>query len=328
MLADAGRTVVEVNRPDRQARRSRGKSDTVDAQAAALAALSGRAGAVPKSRDGIVQSIRVIGVASRSTRRQMTRIEGQITHLIVTAPEELRIRLQNLSTPKRIERAAALRPGPDKADVAEATRTGLRTLARQWLMLRADHTELRGQLSGLTAQTSPTAGTAAIAQRITPEAARRLLESDGHRIDRPAVVAHVLLALITEESTAERSRRAQAEAAAERRRAVPEVAWRAHVADLTITARRAWLRTPEGQTWAEQVERMSQRARRSRAWVVWMQQALSGDPTRRINYHPARWVSSVTAYMRPVSRDRRYLPSQPSGRTMTSIGSDTRSATS
>jgi hypothetical protein len=44
----AGRVVVEVNRPDRQARRRRGKSDPVDAQAAARAVLAGQATAIPR----------------------------------------------------------------------------------------------------------------------------------------------------------------------------------------------------------------------------------------------------------------------------------------
>jgi len=49
-LADAGIEVVEVNRPNRQARRRRGKSDTVDAEAAARAALNGEASVVPKAQ--------------------------------------------------------------------------------------------------------------------------------------------------------------------------------------------------------------------------------------------------------------------------------------
>jgi transposase len=120
-----------------------------------MAALSGRATAAPKSGDGIVESIRVLRVASRSTRRQMSRIEGQVAQLLVTAPERLRIRLQPLTTTARMNAAAALRPGPDTADVAAATRTALRILARQWLMLRADHAQLRKELSDLTARANP-----------------------------------------------------------------------------------------------------------------------------------------------------------------------------
>ena len=65
-LTRAGISVVEVDRPNRQVRRREGKSDTVDAVAAARAALSGQALGRPKSRDGDVEAIRVLGVACRS----------------------------------------------------------------------------------------------------------------------------------------------------------------------------------------------------------------------------------------------------------------------
>jgi hypothetical protein len=51
--------VVEVDRPDRRTRRQRGRSDPIDAEAAARAVLAGTATAVPKRRDGIVEAIRV-----------------------------------------------------------------------------------------------------------------------------------------------------------------------------------------------------------------------------------------------------------------------------
>jgi transposase len=46
-----GQVVVEVNRPDRQARRRRGKSDPLDAEAAARA-VQAHQGAIPKAGDG------------------------------------------------------------------------------------------------------------------------------------------------------------------------------------------------------------------------------------------------------------------------------------
>jgi len=51
-LQAAGVTVVEVNRPDRANRRRKGKSDPIDAEAAARAVLAGQATAVPKNREG------------------------------------------------------------------------------------------------------------------------------------------------------------------------------------------------------------------------------------------------------------------------------------
>ncbi|MBA3361940.1 MAG: transposase [Acidimicrobiia bacterium] len=51
-LRTTGIDVVEVDRPNRQVRHRQGKSDPVDAVAAARAALSGQATVTPKSRDG------------------------------------------------------------------------------------------------------------------------------------------------------------------------------------------------------------------------------------------------------------------------------------
>jgi transposase len=65
-LAAQGVAVVEVIRPNRQARRRRGKSDTADAIAAAVAALNGEASGIPKSQAGDVEAIRALQVARRS----------------------------------------------------------------------------------------------------------------------------------------------------------------------------------------------------------------------------------------------------------------------
>jgi transposase len=46
-----GLQVVEVNRPDRSTRRRRGKSDPIDAQAAARATLARVAATTPKTRE-------------------------------------------------------------------------------------------------------------------------------------------------------------------------------------------------------------------------------------------------------------------------------------
>src|SRR6266568_3920046 len=55
-LAGQGVEVAEVIRPNRQARRRRGKSDTAAAVAAALAALNGEASGAPKAHDGAVEA--------------------------------------------------------------------------------------------------------------------------------------------------------------------------------------------------------------------------------------------------------------------------------
>src|SRR6266498_576662 len=65
-LRAAGHTVVEVVRPDRRTRRLQGKSDPVDAEAAARAVLAGTAKGCPKTGDGRVEMIRSLRVARRS----------------------------------------------------------------------------------------------------------------------------------------------------------------------------------------------------------------------------------------------------------------------
>jgi transposase len=59
-LRRRGIEVVEVDRPNRQARRNHGKSDPLDAIEAARAALSGRASGAGKTKSGPVEAIRVL----------------------------------------------------------------------------------------------------------------------------------------------------------------------------------------------------------------------------------------------------------------------------
>jgi transposase len=60
--------VVEVNQPHAHTRRRVGKSDPIDAEMAARLFLAGKAKAVPKRTDGIVESIRGF-CASRAAAR-------------------------------------------------------------------------------------------------------------------------------------------------------------------------------------------------------------------------------------------------------------------
>lgn len=154
-LADVGIDVVEVNRPNRQARRRRGKSDTVDAEVAARAALNGEAQVVPKAQTSMVESIRVLRVAFRSARDSRTRVALQIRDLIVTAPGELRAVLGPLSTLERVARCGGFRVIGDLADPVVGTKVALRTLARRYETLSAETKELEAALDQLTARANP-----------------------------------------------------------------------------------------------------------------------------------------------------------------------------
>ncbi len=187
-LSAAGIELVEVNRPNRQMRRRRGKNDTVDAEAAARAALNGDATAVPKAGDGTVEAIRATRVAFASTRATRTRVANQMRDLVVTAPARLRANLEVLDTTALAQRAARYRPG-DVTDPTEATKAALRTLARQHQILTADLDELRDRLDELTAQANPALRDAV---GIGPDVASILLVAAGdnpHRITSDAAFA-------------------------------------------------------------------------------------------------------------------------------------------
>jgi transposase len=123
--------VVEVDRPDRKARRAKGKSDPLDAYAAARAALSGSASGTPKLRDGQVEAIRALRVVRRSAVKARTQAVNQLRALLLTGPAELREQLRSLSPTMLITTCARLRPTADLADPEQAVKTALRRLARR-----------------------------------------------------------------------------------------------------------------------------------------------------------------------------------------------------
>jgi transposase len=130
-LAAAGIAVFEVDRPNRQERRRNGKSDELDAIEAARAALSGRARGHAKGGTGNVESLRALLVAKRSARSIRIRTTGQLRHLVVTAPDDLRAGLHGLTTTALVADAAALRARPIGEPVRHATKTAISSLARR-----------------------------------------------------------------------------------------------------------------------------------------------------------------------------------------------------
>ena len=110
-LGKAGQVVLEVNRPDRAARRRRGKSDPVDAEAAARAVQAGEVTIVPKAADGQVEMLRSLRVARTTAMRARTQAVNALRSLLVTAPAELREQLRGRSAVRLVGVAATLDPG-------------------------------------------------------------------------------------------------------------------------------------------------------------------------------------------------------------------------
>lgn len=136
-LAAAGICVVEVNRPNRQERRLRGKSDVLDAQAAARAALCGHATAVPKTHDGPVEAIRMLTVARRSAVKARTQAHNQIHDLLTTAPDTLKDHLRGLRGRALLDACADPEPARSADAICAAAELALRSLARRHQTLTA-----------------------------------------------------------------------------------------------------------------------------------------------------------------------------------------------
>jgi transposase len=103
-------TVVEVNRPNRQKRRRTGKSDTLDAIAAAHAAQSGEAHATPKPRTGPIESVRVLTETRDHLTAARTAAINVLKALLVTAPAGLRESLSGLTLTALLTHCAAFTP--------------------------------------------------------------------------------------------------------------------------------------------------------------------------------------------------------------------------
>jgi transposase len=155
-LSTAGIEVVEVNRPDRSQRRRRGKSDALDAAAAAEAARIGHRTAIPKSRDGQVEALRVLRLARASAVKARTKALQQIDQLLVTGPAPLRDQLRQLTRRKLIGRCTAWRPDSQQAgDPVVATRIALQQLARRYRQLDEEIAESDELLEPLVAKLAP-----------------------------------------------------------------------------------------------------------------------------------------------------------------------------
>jgi transposase len=154
-LTTTGIEVVEVDRPNRQLRRKKGKSDPTDALAAARAALSGEASVIPKARNGPVEQMRVLLVARRSARQQRIQTLNQLRHLVLTAPEPIRVRFKDRYKAGLVTEAARMRPRAGSDPVLFTTNIVIRDLARRIKSLTTEMGNIDRTLTALIGDTAP-----------------------------------------------------------------------------------------------------------------------------------------------------------------------------
>src|SRR3954469_2395345 len=155
-LQQAGVEVLEVTAPDTHDRRRRGKSDDLDAQNAAHAAFAGRRTVTPKSRDGMIESLRVLK-ACRKTAVAARRVALQMIHnTIVCAPDSLRETLRQMTRMQLIRTLAAWRPDlTDYRTVETAYRISLKSLGRRYLELHDEIADLDAMIGAIVDEVAP-----------------------------------------------------------------------------------------------------------------------------------------------------------------------------
>jgi transposase len=190
-LRGCGLEVIEVDRPNRQARRRAGKSDPADAIEAARAVLAGRASGIAKTGDGPIEAMRSLLIAKRSGREARITCLNQLRHLGFCGPDDLREALRGVPRKALAARTAGLRPRAGSDDVTYATKLAMRTLGRRVLAIEADNTELDTLLADLVETTA--AGLLAV-QGAGVDTAAILLVAGGdnpERIRSEAAWAHL-----------------------------------------------------------------------------------------------------------------------------------------
>lgn len=164
LLSEAGERVVEVNRPNRAARRADGKSDRLDSEQIARSVLSETARALPKARSGPAEVIRALRVTRSSAVKSRTQAFNLLHGIVVGAPATLRDELVTLTKRTLVNRCHRLRPETEElvslVDQAErlqlaAVKLTLRNLARRWRALDDEVKMLDRQIKALVEHAAP-----------------------------------------------------------------------------------------------------------------------------------------------------------------------------
>jgi len=148
-LTTTGYQVKEVLRPTRQVRRMHGKSDAIDAVEAARTVIAGRGMSEAKDTTTHAESLRFLLTARAQLISSITALGNCMKSLLLTAPETVRAKYRDLTTPKLIKRLAASRPNAKLDSPETAAMHSLQQLARTCLEARSKADHLEQQMHGL-----------------------------------------------------------------------------------------------------------------------------------------------------------------------------------
>lgn len=167
--------------------RRQGKSDPLDAYAAARAALAGHGLAVPK--DEHTSALRALLTARRGAVKARTAAINQIKSLLISAPAELRERYRRHTTTMLIRALARCRPATHDDPTTIAVLIGCKALAQRILFLEDQDRVVTAELDRLVTTINP--GLRA-AYGVGPDTAAALIITAGtnpHRLRNEAAFA-------------------------------------------------------------------------------------------------------------------------------------------
>lgn len=172
--------VVEVNRPDRSARRRQGKSDPLDAYSAARAVVAGHGLAVPKDPNTV--ALKALLSARRSAVKARTAAIQQIKSLLVTAPAELRETYRRYSTAAQlVGTLTRCRPSAHQDPTTVSVLIACKALAQRIEFLSHQDRDLTAEIDTLTTAINPALRAA---YGVGPDTAAQLLITAGTNAGR------------------------------------------------------------------------------------------------------------------------------------------------
>jgi len=145
-LKAAGYDVYEAIRPKR-AQRRRGKSDPIDAIAAAKNLAAGE-GLAPKELEGAAGSVRWLMAVREQLVRHMTAIVNGVKAMLVKAPDPVRREYEGMETGAMMAKLAASRP-------KDACRRSMKMLAKRWIDANGEASSLEEEIRSLLVEAHP-----------------------------------------------------------------------------------------------------------------------------------------------------------------------------
>ncbi|HDJ1438105.1 TPA: IS110 family transposase [Serratia rubidaea] len=148
--------VLEVTAPDKMERRKRGKSDTIDAESAAHAAFSLIRTVTPKTRNGMIESLRVLKTCRKSAITARKIALQMIQTNIVSAPDKLREQLRTMTRMRLIRTLATWKTDSRKyRNIEDAYLIALKSLAKRYLELHYEITDLNNIIISIVDEVAP-----------------------------------------------------------------------------------------------------------------------------------------------------------------------------